>query len=258
MADANFHGSTSDLAALFGRLNNALSHVGTNYGYTNYVMPILDRMGVALLSQIQQAFIVKSRGDTGSDGIKWEPLKPETIAQRRIGVGDLLAIGVKGSKIPKGRVRGLLTGDQDARWRKIFHQVYMRNVYEMGDAAAKAKAGSVAWTILKAEGAQTKLMVLGSRQVDILRDTGVLFRSLSPSRAGFEPEGQVFEIAPGEVTVGTNIKPWHHAGIPGKLPARPFWPLDDSIPEAWWAAVFDAARNGIAEALVMLMRNRGT
>lgn len=254
MPDANYRGTTSDLAALFGKLNAALA--GQANGYESYVRPVMDLIGVALLSQIQQAFIVKSRGGTGSDGIKWEPLKPETIAQRRIGPGDLLAIGVKGTKIPAGRVRGLLTQDQDARWKKIFHQVYMRNVFELGDTAAKAKAGATAWTVLKAEGAQTKLMVLGGRTVDILRDTGVLFRSLSPSRAGFEPEGQVFEIGPGEVTVGTNIHPYHHRGIPNKLPARPFWPLDNQIPEIWWDAVFDAARNGISNALVTIMKTK--
>jgi hypothetical protein len=251
MADAVFRGSREELTAMIGKLNEALA--GVSNGFESYVRPIYDVLGVSLLSSIQQAFIVKSRGGTGSDGIQWEPLKPETIAQRRIGTEDLLAIGVKGNKIPANRVRGLLTPDQDARWRKIFHQVYMRNVFEMGDAAAKAKAGSVAWTILKEEGAQTKLMVLGGRVVDILRDTGVLFRSLSPSIAGFEPEGQVFEIEPGSVTVGTNIKPYHHRGIPGKLPARPFWPLDGSIPDAWWSAMMNAVQKPIGAAIAAIV-----
>ena len=240
---------------MFADLLRATQYRGNRY--ERFVQPVLDRIGIALLSQIQQAFIVKSRGGIGSDGIQWPPLKPETIAQRRIGVGDLLPIGVKGRKIPANRVRGLLTPDQDARWRKIFAQVYTRNVFELGDAAAKAKAGAVAWAVLKGEGAQTKLEVLGGRQVDTLRDTGMLLRSLSPTTASLQPEGQVFECEPGAVTVGTNLKPYHHRGVPGRLPARPFWPLDNSIPDAWWTAITEAAANGIREALfLMVQENR--
>jgi len=45
------------------------------------------RLGVALLSQVQQAFIVKSRGGRGSDGVKWAPLSPRTLTARRTGPG---------------------------------------------------------------------------------------------------------------------------------------------------------------------------
>src|SRR5687767_7142153 len=61
------------------------------------------RVANALLSEVEQAFIAKSRGQTGSDGIQWPPLKRETIAQRRIGAGDLAAIGIKGAGQPKSR-----------------------------------------------------------------------------------------------------------------------------------------------------------
>jgi len=252
MADATFHGTREELAQLFNQLGEAIA--GQSGGFDTYVRPIYDRIGVALLSQIQQDFITKSRGGIGRDGIQWPPLKPETIAQRRIGDGDLKTIGVKGKKIPASRTRGLLTQDQDKRWKQLFSQYYMRYVFEFGDAGAKSRAAATAWTILKGEGAQTKLGVLGGRKVDILRDTGVLFRSLSPSTAGVEPEGQIFEIEPGVVTVGTNIHPYHHAGIPGKLPARPFWPLDGSMPNPWWEAIYLAAANGIREAMFLIIQ----
>ena len=61
----------------------------------------------------------------------------------------------------------------------------------------------------------TLLMKYGGRQVDILRDTGLLLNSLSPGVVSAE---QVFKVAPGTVIVGTNRK-WaycHHYGdLPG-------------------------------------------
>jgi len=50
---------------------------------------LLQLLGVRLLSFIKQAYIQKSRGGTGDDGIVWKPLKPETILakNRRTGKG---------------------------------------------------------------------------------------------------------------------------------------------------------------------------
>lgn len=41
-----------------------------------------EALGVQLLSFAKQAYVVKSRGGTGSDGIKWAPLAESTIAAR--------------------------------------------------------------------------------------------------------------------------------------------------------------------------------
>ena len=114
------------------------------------VQALMMRVGITLLSEVQRDFITKARGGTGRDGIKWEPLKPQTVHRRR-------GHGVGG--------------------------------------------------------------------VEILRDTGELFRSLEPG-LGTQPSGasgQVFELEPGAVTIGTNKKPWHHRGNE-RLPARPLWP----------------------------------
>lgn len=40
------------------------------------------RLSTALLSQVQQDFLVKSRGGTGKDGVRWPALDPKTIAAR--------------------------------------------------------------------------------------------------------------------------------------------------------------------------------
>ena len=204
---------------------------------------VLLRGAVALMSKVQQAFIVKSRGGVGEDGIRWKPLKRETIAQRRTTVKERRAAGVGGK-----RYRGLLTAAQNRRWARIFAtRVAWLRAKGLSEADAKARAAQIAWATLKNEGAQTKLGLFGGRTVDTLRDTGELLRSLTPG-TGNRPSGspgQICTAVPGRIVIGTNKKPWHHAGVPGKLPARPLWP--DKIPDPWWDAVHDAIRAGLIE-----------
>lgn len=205
------------------------------------------RLGVALLSKVQQAFIVKSRGGTGDDGIKWPPLKPETIAQRRTTAGERKQLGITGK-----RVRGLLTPAEDKRWRAIFAGEKARLIAKFGlsDKDAAARAAQKAWAVLKSQGAKTKLAVLGGRQVDMLRDTDRLFRSLSP---GVEDkpsgaDGQVFETPPGRVIVGTNVE---YAGP--QFRRRPAWPPDGRLPDAWWRYLTQVGVRGLARALTLLV-----
>lgn len=204
------------------------------------------RIANALLSQIQQDFIVKSRGGTGRDGIKWKPLDPKTIAQRRTTKAELKSLGITGP-----RVRGLLTPAQDAEWLKIYRDTFARVRFFQDDHTASKIAFGHAWNEMKKRGAKTKLEVLGGRIVDILRDQGLLFRSLSagvddmPSN---EP-GQVLRTeAPGSIIVGSNEKPWHHKGT-DKIPSRPFWPLTGGIPPAWMPAIRRAAVRGLNVAV---------
>lgn len=63
-------------AEIRGRLRSARVAFGTQQ------QPVLEAMGVQLLSLSKQAYIVKSRGGTGSDGIKWKPLAESTIARK--------------------------------------------------------------------------------------------------------------------------------------------------------------------------------
>lgn len=208
------------------------------------------RLGVALLSKVQQAFIVKSRGGTGEDGIRWKPMKPASIAGRRTTGGERRQLGISGK-----RVRGLLTPAQDKRWRSIFAKEKARLIakFGLGDKEAAARAAQKAWAILKSEGAKTKLAVLGSRQVDIMRDTGRLFRSLSP---GVEDrpsgaDGQVFQTPPGRVIVGTNVV---YAAYQHRL--RPLWPPGGRLPEAWWQQLVKAGVRGLAQAVRLLIEGQ--
>lgn len=243
-----YRGNTSELVQTIRGFIQALTGQG-NLGQT-LVNGVQLRVANALLSEVELAFIQKSRGEVGSDGIKWAPLKRETIAQRRIGAGDLAAIGIKGPGQPKGRVRGLLTQAEDKVWRRIFASrlAWFMAKFGMSEGEAKQRAAQAAWAKLKEMGAKTKLEVLGSRQVDILRDTGELLASFSPG-IGAQPsgaDGQVLRTAAGSVTVGTNKKPWHHK-------RRPYWPKD-GLPDQWWATMTRAAQEGIQEGVVALVR----
>lgn len=209
------------------------------------------RVGMVLLSKIKQAFLVKAAGGTGEDGIKWPPLSPKTIAQRGTTADERKALGItKGMKF-----RGLLTADQDKEWRKIFstRKAWLMLKFGLNERDASARAAQIAWTVLKGQGAKTKLATLGGRSVEILRDTGELLRSFSPGVDG-KGEGTILQTPLGKVIVGTNKKPWHQDGIPGRLPARPFWPPDGNLPEAWWNAILEALQQGVAEIVVRILQ----
>lgn len=143
------------------------------------------RLGVALLSKIQQAYVAKARGGRGDDGIQWRPLKASTVAGRRRGKAD--------------------------------------GVPEIG------------------------------------RDSGRTLSSFSPGQDG-KPSGapgQVLETPPGRVLVGTAVPyaGYQHRGT-RRTPARPFWPLDGSMPPAWSRALADQLRQGVAQAIQDVLAKR--
>jgi hypothetical protein len=147
----------------------------------------------------------------------------------------------------------LLTPEQNRRWKGIFASRFAKMMAQgMPAGEAKATAAKIAWAILKSEGARTKLDVLGGRKVDIGRDTGILFRSLTP---GIEdrPSGeadQIFEATPGLIVVGTKVP---YASDFHKV--RPMWP--DTMPDVWMEAVNKAAATGIALGMIKLVKAGG-
>lgn len=51
-------------------------------GFVQEQRPILEALGVQTLSLSRQDYVVKSRGGTGKDGIKWKPLAQSTIDRK--------------------------------------------------------------------------------------------------------------------------------------------------------------------------------
>lgn len=228
------------------------------------------RVAVAFFSKVKQAFIVKSRGGTDEAGISWPPLSKEYLAYgRRFGPGEQAelkrAAGLgRGNRLAPGGKKGLLNAAQLKRWRQVYAQnlAWLASREDIG--TAKAKAAAIAWNVLKREGAQTKLQVYGSRQVEILRDTGILFNSLSPGQLSTSdasasytpPDGQICEVVPGEVVLGTNVEyaKYHHHGN-GKR-SRKLWPDADQIPESWWQDMAEQAAGGLRAAIVAIIGGR--
>ncbi len=249
MAQTTFQGTRAELRSLLQQVAGIAA--GRLRDPTGLAQALQLRIGVACLSQVQQDFVVKSRGGTGRDGIKWPPLKPATIAQRRTTAGERKAAGLTKAN----QFRGLLTASQDTRWRQIFG-TRLAKLLATGVPieAAKAIAARIAWATLKGEGAKTKLALFGGRQVDIGRDTGRMFRSLSPGvedRPSGEAE-QEFRVEPSKVIVGSNVPyflPFHRK--------RPCWPAGGKIPAAWWVAIRAAAQRGLMlMAMALVTRSK--
>lgn len=270
MPTAIFHGSSGELRELLRRVPSIFA--GTAPDPIGIAQGLQLRLGVALLSKIQGDFITKGRGGTGEDGIRWQPLKRETIIGRRRSAADKKSVRIS------SRLTDQLTpAERRALTRKIEKEVRNREAllrarFGLTDGQAKGLARAQAEKALR-QGGKAKAIgdILGAREVDILRDTSKLFRSFSPGIEDRSPvadeigvpqgpngEGndqQVFETPPGRVIVGTNEKTWHHKGNKN-LPARPFWPPDGRLPLAWWSFLIGVAQRGVVRGVVLLVSGR--
>lgn len=270
-----FRGSREDAREVVRNLIDILT--GKVRDSMNIAQGVFLALGFAALSDIKADFVRKSRGMTGEDGETWPPLSREYLAyQRRFGPGEKASLrkaaGVTaGMKYAPGGIlkttviehtitekivqnKGLLTKPQLKRWNQIFARMAARLSLTMPPGEAKARAAQIAWATLKREGAKTLLEVYGNRQVDILRDTGVLLNSLSPGRitggtyskpTADGGELQIFDTIANGVIVGTNV-PYaavHNNGSQKRgIPKRQFLPKE--APTVWlqrWAAVANQA-----------------
>jgi len=225
-------------------------------------------IGFAALSDIQEDFIKKARGGTGEDGTRWQRLSPKTLAySRRFGPGEKTALKQAAglSKLNRygvGGNHGLLTKAEQTRWRKIYGQSLARFAVSMPFADARSRAAANAWATLKREGAHTMLEVYGNRTVEILRDTSVLFNSLSlgeisggssytsPRLPGGEQ--QIFQTIENGIIVGTNVEyaATHNYGDAKRgIPARPFIPEGNAIPTVWLNRWLDAGMTALSNAI---------
>lgn len=263
-----FRGSRADVSRIAQLVARILS--GREPDRQNVGRGFLLALGFAALSDIKDAYIQKSRGGTDEMGITWPPLSKNYLAYgRRFGRGEQARLKRKAGlgrahRRAPGDRKGLLTGGQLRQWRRLYAQFLERFLLSEPERAAKSHAAAVAWTIMKRRGAQTKLQVFGSRQVDILRDTGVLLNSLGPGLLmgegpslhrslpqGTGSEEQIFETQPGMVIVGTNVEyaTSHQQGI------RPFLPDEKHpVPDAWWQRWTMIANRALVVSIQYLYR----
>lgn len=226
-------------------------------GASPLVKALQVRIGLAALSKIKQAFVVKACGGTDEAGERWRPLVPATIAYSRRHPG-----------VPKKRPfwtfhpSFAVTKRQRARWWALYYG--FKRIFH----GNKGKAAALAWINLKRESGYT-IVTLYDRYagtpVEILRDTGLLFNSLSPGVPPAvpsppvpppKPPHQVFRFGTGGVIVGTNRRfaGTHHRGVPRRIPQRRLWPAPGRWPSSWWSAITEQARLGVLDLVIFLLR----
>lgn len=259
--------------------------IGSLSGQLNAFPDLVEGVYVSIawqfLSDVQESFILKARGDVGIDGIRWQYLSRKYLAYgRRFGPGEqaelkraagLVTTDKKGKpttapfRYAPGKKKGLLTAAQLKKWRGFYSFMLARMMVTKPVEEAKRIAAGWAWNKLKQQGAQTKINVFGGRKVEMLRDTSVLFNSLSPVAeplgemvdimgrlaAEYPKDAQILQTIRGGVRVGTNV-PYaasHHYGD-GKrgIPARPFWPQD--LPIAWRDNMAEVMKDATKFAMV--------
>lgn len=233
-------------------------------------------MAYEFFAQVKQAFIQKSRGGVDENGDSWHRLSPEYLAYgrydkergkwvngRKFGKGEQAALK-KDAGLGKANNQRIGNGQTllDKKQADLWWSTYRRNlaiaIETLPVRDAKAKAASIAWSVVKRAGGKTKLDVYGSRSVEILRDTGVLLNSLSPgvlssdsyrSPPPKKDGGQVVRPTSNALIVGTNVKyaGAHHYGI--HVPKRRLWPAGDRLPQRWIELFSKRITNGVIKAV---------
>lgn len=214
------------------------------------------RIAFAFFSIIKENFIVKSRGGTDEAGIKWPPLSEKYLAyvrpMGRNGRGSRKP--PHAGKLSPGGNDGFMSKAQLKQWRKWYAGALKYLALQMPIGEAKARAAAIAWSKSKAAGVRTKLEVFGRREVEILRDRGILYNSLSPgvltvlgADASYAPPApeQVVRELPDGLLAGTNVEyaAKHHLG--DGVPARPLWPPDGDLPEIWVIEMAEVGASGL-------------
>lgn len=213
------------------------------------------RIANAALQHIKIAYSDRADGRADETGLTWPPLTRKYLAyQRRFGPtekADLKRAAGLGAqhRYGVGGNKGLLTKAEQKAWNAKFASLlaYLR-IKGLPEEQAKNIAAGAAWNAIKAAGANTMLQVYGSRKVQILRDTGVLFNSLSPGLADAKPkaEGSVMRTERGAVVFGTNV-PYgaHHHYAKNPKRRRPLWPDPQNWPSRWWKSILTEATRGV-------------
>lgn len=131
--------------------------------------------------------------------------------------------------------------------------------FEARLAGGAAKDGST-WAPL-AEATIAKRRREGRSDDEILIESRSLLASLRPGLEHYAAgiAGQVFDIAPGSVTVGSQVEyaDFHQRGVPGKLPARPIVPPTGDIPAAWEPELSRSCEEAMTRVIEMVVNAGG-
>lgn len=218
------------------------------------------RLGFALLGLISKNFDDLGMGKPGVDGEVWPPLTPEYLAYGRGPDSDRHAGGYAPGKNKKGSHKdGFMTKDEYALWCRTYADRLAWFIMRESDKSAKAHAAAIAWTVVKAKGARTKLHEFGEKakagtDYKMLVDRGTLRRSLQqgekieqgngPGGDYFPPANQVFRNENVAIVVGSAAPTasWHHNAKSPKRRRR-LWP--QTFPSDWWRQILGQASGGL-------------
>lgn len=213
------------------------------------------RVGHTLLGFIQDSFEEKGRGRADESGDKWGPLSPAYLAYKRPVTGR---DPPRAGKSAPGNKDGYLDAAQLKQWQRIYGQTLRWAIGHYPLAEAKALAAAKAWTVLKSQGAETKLGTFGQRKAgadyQTLVDTGALRRSLQPgtlresgATADYTPATteQIYESRSDSLVIGSRDRTagFHHFGK-GRRKRR-LWP--EHFPSAWWQEVLGQVTAGVMQ-----------
>ena len=193
---------------------------------------------LSMFESISESFNVKSLGLTDDLGNDWHDISVQTKAYGRPAQKGDLSLGQKRATKDSTTI-GLLTPNQYKQWKKIFGRIFHKNKMKIGAAKAKELAGKIAWAELKKTGANTKIDLLGNRNLLILRNTDKLFRSFLPGKLTSNSyrkynKDQIYRVEKGAVTLGSQVD--YASDV---FEDRPIFPKDISpwVREASKAAV---------------------
>lgn len=214
------HNRTTVRRAVYA-LAAALSGHGSEFA--DMARTVQAAVGAEALRIIQEAYLVKSKGGTDAAGDRWAELAVRTIE------GRLRRLG---SPTRAGAMRGVvLAAEKLQRTRKGSKG---RERALRGYQRAQEKAG-------KAFG-----------PLDILNAGGRLYESLTPGDDGpGNAEGQVFDLRPGSVEVGTSDPnaQYHHGGTK-RMPQRRLWPELSKWPPEWHRRLASVYREAFVRVVI--------
>jgi len=272
MPTLRYHGTRQQLVDALNHLVAALA--GHEHDHTGAAAQLTKVMARACLLKVQDAYKKKSEGGTDEMGIKWHPLAPATLLLRRTGGGA-----------NRLRQRHKQHGKESAARRALIkeHAKRLARVVKGVDAASlrtarfilerKRKLGQISDSQYKSKSKllgnlpaaneahiyktlleKDKETLRAASFATILRDTGRLYRSFTPSPAATE---QIMTFGPGWFEVGSSV-PYlgYHQGAGHRrqkkgggprLPRRQILPDAGQIPESWYEAMQAAAADELAQ-----------
>jgi len=152
-------------------------------------------LGVQLLQFVQLAYIEKSNGTTGDDGIHWAPLKVSTILARLRRAGHITATKVNRKEetavAPRPRQRTAYTVAKTVKRNKqLFEELEAAGVVFHDKKGKQIKTGDKhkrGTTLAVTPNTQKSTVSISPGSYQIGRDTGLQLNSASPGFMG--PDG---------------------------------------------------------------------